>query len=196
MSSKSKWRLSSFRKKSNEAKNASQAAGLSSAQGSQQHTDSSSRSPSRDQPSPSEQTNVSESSVQTASRPTQQTVPISSQLNLRNEIFPTGETYGLQILYKPPTPIVDIIFIHGLTGSSYSTWLQKDSNIYWPVHLLSKDIPDARIMAFGYDADVAKLLGPVSQNRLADHARGLLEGLAVQRDDEDAVRALYQRGLD
>lgn len=112
---------------------------------------------------------------------------ITCQPGLREQLFPNGQIYGLRILYEPAEPLVDIVFVHGLTGNSYDTWLEPESQTYWPVHLLSKDVPDARIMAFGYDADVTKFLGPVSQNNLRDHATGLLGRLAAVRGKDDSV---------
>lgn len=111
----------------------------------------------------------------------------TSQPSLRERLFPNGETYGLRVLHEPAEPLVDIIFVHGLTGDSYNTWLEAESGIYWPVHLLSRDVPKARIMTFGYDADVTKFLGPVSQNNLHDHAAALLGELAAVRLDDDSV---------
>ncbi len=96
-------------------------------------------------------------------------------------------TYGLRVLCSPPQPSVDIVFVHGLTGNSYKTWLEAESEIYWPVHLLRKDISDARILAFGYDADVTKFLGPVSQNNLRDHARELISDVAGLRAEDGSV---------
>jgi hypothetical protein len=161
------------------AKDASQSADVAAPQVSQQPAlpaGTSSGSHLSNQPSPSGQTNMSESTIRT------------NQSNLRDELFPGGQTYGLRVLHEPPNPIVDIVFIHGLTGDSYDTWLERKSGIYWPKGLLCKDVPDARIMAFGYDADVTKILGPVSQNRLADHAGSLLADLANTRDKEESVR--------
>lgn len=116
----------------------------------------------------------------------------TSQPSLRERLFPNGRTYGLRVLHDPVEPLVDLIFVHGLTGDSYSTWLEAKSGIYWPVHLLSKDVPDARIMTFGYDADVTKFLGPVSQNNLRDHASALLGDLAAVRpEDDSSVRSSH-----
>jgi hypothetical protein len=58
----------------------------------------------------------------------------------QGDLFPHNQTHGLRVLYQPANALVDIIFVHGLTGDSYNTWLQPTSGIYWPVHLLSKDI--------------------------------------------------------
>lgn len=97
---------------------------------------------------------------------------------------------GLNVLYEPTDiseSLVDIIFIHGLTGDSLNTWLEKDSNVHWPTDLLKHDIDEARILAFGYDADVTKFLGPVSQNSIHDHAMALLGDLAAIRVEEHSV---------
>jgi hypothetical protein len=112
--------------------------------------------------------------------------PISQE-----DLFPNNQIYGLRVLYQPPNPLVDIIFVHGLTGDSYNTWLQPTSGIYWPVQLLSKDISDARIMAFGYDADVTKFLGPVGQNNLRDHASNLLAELAARRAEDNSASSSF-----
>lgn len=89
------------------------------------------------------------------------------------------ETLGLNILYEPPEgrhPAVDIIFIHGLTGSSHDTWSygRGGNGTHWPKEILKIDIPDARILSFGYDADVVGWWSPVSNNRVANHAENLL----------------------
>ncbi len=96
---------------------------------------------------------------------------------------------GLQVISQPESPAVDIVFIHGLTGSSYNTWL-SENNVYWPTELLLADIPDARIMTFGYDADVTKLLGPVSQNSVRDHAADLIGDLSATRNEDGTVSFL------
>lgn len=134
---------------------------------------------------------VSSSPIQSASD-SQRTPNPTSQASLRERLFPNGDTYGLRVLHEPAEPLVDIIFVHGLTGDSYNTWLDVESGTYWPVHLLSKDVPDARIMAFGYDADVTKFPGPVSQNNLRDHALALLNEVAAVRSGEDSVCTLVR----
>ena len=79
---------------------------------------------------------------------------------------------------------VDIVFVHGLTGNAYSTWLHKETGIHWPSQLLGQDIPDSRILSFGYDADVVNLLGggPVSNSRLSNHAESLVDKLVRERE--------------
>ncbi|KAH0556465.1 hypothetical protein GP486_005630 [Trichoglossum hirsutum] len=63
---------------------------------------------------------------------------------------------GLNLLFAPPEPLVDLIFVHGLGGGSRKTW-SKTSSIshFWPREWLPKD-PDfehVRIHSFGYDAN-------------------------------------------
>lgn len=67
---------------------------------------------------------------------------------------------GLTIVSKPRSkrrkPIVDIIFIHGLSGRSHSTWSYKRKTIhFWPPWLRSEAIlRDVRISTFGYDSSI------------------------------------------
>lgn len=89
-----------------------------------------------------------------------------------------GPNLGLQVLYNPPSGLptaVDIIFVHGLTGNAYNTWCSNGKlKIHWPSELLRIDIPDARILSFGYDADVVGWCSPASKNRVGNHAENLL----------------------
>jgi hypothetical protein len=104
--------------------------------------------------------------------------------------FQGKQTEGLRLLYEPANGlkiVADIVFIHGLTGKTERTWLDKQSGTFWPLDLLAKDIPNARILAFGYDADVTKLLGAVSQNNLGSHAEALLSDIAALRNETDTV---------
>jgi hypothetical protein len=118
------------------------------------------------------------------STPAGDLVPVAP---LKEQLFPKQQIYGLRVLHSPPKPLFDIIFVHGLTGNSFDTWLDSKSNTYWPVDLLSTDIQDARILAFGYDADVTKFIGPVGQNNIREHASSLSKGLADLRADDASV---------
>ncbi|MCJ1271350.1 hypothetical protein MMC22_011250 [Lobaria immixta] len=95
---------------------------------------------------------------------------------------------GVTVLHEPSDPtaaVVDIVFVHGLTGNSARTWTQQRTGTHWPVSLLSRDIPNSRILSFGYDADVVNFWSPVSQNRLGNHALNLLGGLTRLREKSD-----------
>lgn len=110
---------------------------------------------------------------------------IICQPSLCKQLFLNERNYGLQVLHNPAELLVDIIFVYGLTGDSYNTWLKTELRIYWSVHLLSKDVLNAQIMTFEYNADVTKFLDPVSQNNLCDHASALLEKLAAVQSEDD-----------
>ncbi|KAI0450701.1 hypothetical protein F5B21DRAFT_489716 [Xylaria acuta] len=54
--------------------------------------------------------------------------------------------------------------------------------MYWPRDLLPDIVPDARVLTFGYDTNIRHSLnGPISQNRLGDHATDFLSALETCR---------------
>lgn len=133
--------------------------------------------------------------IETSSNPsnTRNTPDFASRDSLQPEpTFVTrsirkGSNLGLKVLYDPPeglAPAVDIIFVHGLTGNSYDTWCYEDLNneVHWPSQLLGVDIPDVRILSFGYDADVVGWWSPASNNRIGNHAENLLGGVIRFRE--------------
>lgn len=97
-----------------------------------------------------------------------------------------GQKYGIKILYDGgDTAAIDIVFVHGLTGNAYNTWFHKDAGVHWPSQLLSKDMPDTRILSFGYDADIVNLWDPASVNTLANHAENMVGDLVRKRERTD-----------
>ena len=91
-------------------------------------------------------------------QPSQTTIsPSLIAINTQDSPAPIGEgqNYGVQVLYDSGTEAsIDIVFVHGLTGDVYNTWLHKNTRVYWPSQLLRQDIPDARILSFGYNIDI------------------------------------------
>ena len=90
------------------------------------------------------------------------------------------EPQGLNVLYEPPAPrAADIIFVHGLGGSSISTWTKDgDASTFWPQTFLPTEpgFSRARIMSFGY---MAFFLSMTTSRKLSitDFARSLLASL-------------------
>ncbi|KAL2800599.1 hypothetical protein BJX66DRAFT_332162 [Aspergillus keveii] len=82
-------------------------------------------------------------------------------------------------------PIVDIIFIHGLTGDRHKTWTAPGTTTPWPESLLPATIPNARVLTFGYDAYVTDWLNVVSISRVGNHAMNLITALATWREQDD-----------
>ena len=88
---------------------------------------------------------------------------------------------------KPLTFSLSIVFIHGLTGDRDATWTASDATDPWPKTLLPPVISTARVLTFGYDANVADWKGVVSQSRIANHAGNLLTALSTYRENDDTV---------
>ena len=82
-----------------------------------------------------------------------------------------------------------MVFVHGLMGDPYLTWSCTEPENNWPKCLLSQNIPDARILTFGYDARIADLSDEVSTNTIRDHANNLLIGLTHERERNNLVFA-------
>ncbi|KFX87806.1 hypothetical protein V490_08006 [Pseudogymnoascus sp. VKM F-3557] len=76
--------------------------------------------------------------------------------------------FGIEFTKGVPRSIV---FVHGLTGNRVGTWTHNNG-AFWP-DLLAQDINTARIMTFGYDADVVKLFSTAGGNNLRNHGKSL-----------------------
>jgi len=60
---------------------------------------------------------------------------------------------SLQIIHDPEQPLLNVVFVHGLTGSPQDTWKSKQG--YWP-DWLAEDHPEVRVSSFGYPASKLK----------------------------------------
>jgi hypothetical protein len=81
-----------------------------------------------------------------------------------------------------------IVAVHGLGGNAINTWTHPKSQKFWLRDFLPQQIPDSRIMTFGYNADVA--FGQ-STAEIVDHAKGLLASL-VDKREESEVRKTWR----
>lgn len=92
---------------------------------------------------------------------------------------------GLELLASGgASPKVDIVFVHGLRGHRLKTWSRGET--CWPRDVLPADLPEARVLSFGWDAMIANATSYASQESLFGHAGTLLEDL--ERFREDRVR--------
>ncbi|KAH6847170.1 hypothetical protein B0I37DRAFT_374407 [Chaetomium sp. MPI-CAGE-AT-0009] len=73
----------------------------------------------------------------------------------------------------------DIVFVHGLRGTRVTSW--SKNGIYWPEHLLGKDLTDVRVITWGYDATIANAFHAASKESIFGHADPLLDDLARLR---------------
>ena len=112
--------------------------------------------------------------------------------NLFNKIFSRGErdqsqdvsgasrndAIGPRVLHDGSfdTSVgVDVVFIHGLRGSRVQTW--SAGEYFWPKDFLSEDLENARIITWGYDANVANGFSYASRESIRGHAETLLRDL-------------------
>ncbi|KAM0413581.1 hypothetical protein ACHAPT_013642, partial [Fusarium lateritium] len=82
----------------------------------------------------------------------------------------------------------DIVFVHGLRGKSHSTWRHKDSESPWPKELLARDLGDCKILTYGYDASVIRVLDKAAKTPLRDLAVNFLEKLVNWRRENSSNR--------
>jgi hypothetical protein len=102
--------------------------------------------------------------------------------------------YGVHVWHDCPDAIIDICFIHGLTGDRDRTWTAHGQPHPWPKTLLAPKLEfGARILTYGYDAYLVSK-GMASQNRLADHARNMVNDLATNRTSQGAANRPHIHG--
>lgn len=96
-------------------------------------------------------------------------------------------------MYEPTTSVkANIVFIHGLGGTSRMTWSKnKDKQLFWPQMFLpyEEDIASARILTFGYNAEVASGNGR-SIVSVLDFAKDFLYELKYARDENSKDLAI------
>ncbi|KAI0490672.1 hypothetical protein F4859DRAFT_520389 [Xylaria cf. heliscus] len=89
---------------------------------------------------------------------------------------------GLTLVYSFREPVIDIIFVHGLGGTSVGTWSwNRDPVNFWPLWLGNdRDLSRSRIFTFGYDAG---LTGNSTGLGILDFAKDLLLRMKTYSSD-------------
>lgn len=100
---------------------------------------------------------------------------------------------GLKVIHRPSGDRrVDIVFVHGLGGSSRMTW-SKYHNLeyFWPLKFLPFEpgINEARISTFGYNANFRSGTSKNTTSVL-DFAKDLLYDLKYANDELEPEQAL------
>jgi hypothetical protein len=94
---------------------------------------------------------------------------------------------GLTVLYEPDKgPAADIVFVHGLGGSSQQTWSKnKDPALFWPREWLPLEsgLSDVRISTFGYSAHLTSPVNAKTFLNISDFAIDLLFRLRFATTD-------------
>lgn len=107
------------------------------------------------------------------------TTVVESRLKDRSRKVHT-DPLGLSVIHDPLSPPkADIIFVHGLGGSSQTTWSRnRDPMLFWPREWLplEPEIGEARILSFGYNANFSTV-GQHNIFNIADFAKDLLFGM-------------------
>jgi hypothetical protein len=97
-----------------------------------------------------------------------------------------ADPLGLTVIYEPETgPSADIIFVHGLGGTSRATWCyNRDPDFFWPGKWLPLEpgMQTARILSFGYNAQFAAP-GPAPITGISDFAKDLLFGMKFAKNE-------------
>ncbi|CAG7850070.1 SubName: Full=Related to kinesin light chain {ECO:0000313/EMBL:CCA74551.1} [Serendipita indica DSM 11827] len=78
-------------------------------------------------------------------------------------------------------PIVDIVALHGLQGHREGSWT-AENGIMWLRDLLPNDLPNARILSYGYDADT-RSQECVSTQTIDRHGDSFVKALSRKRSD-------------
>jgi hypothetical protein len=86
---------------------------------------------------------------------------------------PSSDNLGFTLIHTCPEPLVDLIFVHGLGGTSRKTWSwQRDPQNFWPAWLgRDAELCKSRIFTFGYNADFSGQHTPLN---ILDFAKDLL----------------------
>ncbi|KFY81438.1 hypothetical protein V500_11415 [Pseudogymnoascus sp. VKM F-4518 (FW-2643)] len=99
---------------------------------------------------------------------------------------------GTYVLHEGEGEIVaDIIFVHGLRGHALETW--SKGLVCWPRDFLKDDIPNARIITWGYDSGVANALKYASKESIFGHSETLLGDIERLRRDKALIKSAAYR---
>lgn len=95
---------------------------------------------------------------------------------------------GLTLVYTSKDPILDLIFVHGLGGTSKGTWSwERDPANFWPLWLGNDvELSRSRVFTYGYNA---AFTGQYTSSSLLDFAKDLLFRMKTYSGDyqQDAV---------
>ncbi|KAI4093367.1 MAG: hypothetical protein LQ344_002955 [Seirophora lacunosa] len=82
-----------------------------------------------------------------------------------------------------------IVAVHGLNGDAIRTWTTNKTEKFWLAdpEMLPKNMSNARILSFGYDASATAFFGRTSSDTILQHAHTLVAELVADRQLEGAV---------
>lgn len=91
------------------------------------------------------------------------------------------DSLGLELVHTCSKPLMDLIFVHGLGGTSRGTWSWKrERKNFWPAWLSQQeDLNKSRIFTFGYNAELSGQDTPLT---ILDFAKDLLFQMKTYSD--------------
>ncbi|KUL83945.1 hypothetical protein ZTR_06844 [Talaromyces verruculosus] len=108
--------------------------------------------------------------------------------------MPRQQLCGLTELYRcqDRDPEIDIVAVHGLNGDAIETWTSSKGSerVCWlrDSNLLPHFVNNARVLTWGYTADITSLFGrATSSDRILQHAQTLVEDLLADRELKNAT---------
>ncbi|MCJ1353732.1 MAG: hypothetical protein MMC33_003719 [Icmadophila ericetorum] len=101
-----------------------------------------------------------------------------------------GNPLGLTLVHAYPNPICDLVFVHGLGGTSRGTWSwNRDPENFWPPWLGDdSDLSRTRIFTFGYNAAFA---GSYTSLSILDFAKDLLFRMKTYTGENEQDNAQF-----
>ncbi|KAI9792951.1 MAG: hypothetical protein M1816_001273 [Peltula sp. TS41687] len=120
--------------------------------------------------------------------------PTTTHQSLRKPDASGHDPLGMSVVYRPQGERqVDLVFVHGLGGTSRLTWSKnKDLDLFWPHKFLptEPDMTGARILTFGYDASF-RPRSRKNTTTVLDFAKDLLFEMKYAKDEgDDGLRDL------
>ncbi|KAJ5090976.1 hypothetical protein N7532_009660 [Penicillium argentinense] len=94
---------------------------------------------------------------------------------------PMGLTVVWPPEYKQDDPDI-VVFVHGLNGGSYRTW--TDGSTFWPKDLLPTILPTARVLTFGYNANIYR---DCAKGRIEEFSQTLYSDVEINRTSVQSV---------
>ncbi|KAL8912866.1 MAG: hypothetical protein Q9171_002244 [Xanthocarpia ochracea] len=93
--------------------------------------------------------------------------------------------FGLTEVFSPTPakPEVDVVFVHGLNGHPHNTWTSENARVFWPSQILPGFLEEekARVLVYGYDADVTTFTDGASRDKIHNHAEHMIAELVANR---------------
>lgn len=87
--------------------------------------------------------------------------------------------FGIKVLVPGEAPSIDIIAVHGLDGDREKSWT-ADNGVLWLQALLPKEIPNARVLTYGYDSRT-RSSEHLTHQTLYGHSMSLISALSLYR---------------